>query len=80
MKATGIVRKVDKLGRFVLPSEVRKIQGIKEGTPMELFLDGTDIILKKYDPACVFCGESRGVVLFRDKLVCNKCVSDLIDG
>ena len=55
MKATGIVRKVDSLGRIVLPIELRRTLGIGELDPLEIFVDGEKIILRKYEPACTFC-------------------------
>lgn len=60
MKATGIVRKVDNLGRVVLPKELRKTLALKEGDPLEIFTDGEAIILKSYKPGCIFCGEADG--------------------
>lgn len=77
MKSTGIVRKVDELGRIVIPMELRKTMGIQEGTPLEIFVDGEDIILKKYSPACVFCGEAKDVVKWKGKNICKKCLSEI---
>ena len=59
MKATGIVRKVDELGRIVLPIELRRTLNIEIKDPLEIYVDGESIMLKKYQPACVFCGSSR---------------------
>ncbi|HBP64863.1 MAG TPA: AbrB family transcriptional regulator, partial [Desulfosporosinus sp.] len=58
MKSTGIVRKVDELGRIVLPMELRRTLGIAEKDAMEIYVDQEKIILKKYEPACVFCGNA----------------------
>lgn len=78
MKATGIVRKVDSLGRVVLPKGLRKIYNIRENqTALEIYVDGEEIILKKYDPACVFCGEAKGVTSFKGKLVCKDCLENI---
>ena len=74
MKATGIVRKVDELGRVVLPVELRRTLGIGEKDPLEIFVDGEHVILKKYEPACVFCNNATDVKQFRGKIVCGKCI------
>ena len=77
MKSTGIVRKVDELGRIVMPIELRRTLDIAERDPLEIYVDGSSIILKKYMPACIFCGESRDVVQFKGKNVCPKCLKEL---
>jgi transcriptional pleiotropic regulator of transition state genes len=79
MKSIGIVRKVDFLGRVVLPKELRGTMDLPEGTPMEIFVDGEAIVLKKYQPGCVFCG-AIDVDLFKGKNVCGGCRSDLRRG
>ncbi|MFY9175256.1 MAG: AbrB/MazE/SpoVT family DNA-binding domain-containing protein [Peptococcia bacterium] len=73
MKSTGIVRKVDELGRVVIPIELRRTLGIDEKDALEIYVDQEKIILKKYEPACVFCGNANDVQHFRGKLVCNEC-------
>ncbi|MCY6372428.1 AbrB/MazE/SpoVT family DNA-binding domain-containing protein [Clostridium ganghwense] len=78
MKATGIVRKVDQLGRIVLPKELRKTLNIKENqTGLEIFVEGQDIILRKYEAACVFCGEASELVNYKGKNICKKCLEEL---
>jgi len=77
MKSTGIVRKVDELGRIVIPKELRRTLDIEEGTPLEIYKDEDQVILKKYSPACVFCGEARDVVKWKGKSVCKKCLNEL---
>ena len=74
MKATGIVRQVDSLGRFVIPKEIRAILDIDNNDSLEIFTEGDRIILKKYAPACIFCGELNGVTSFKGKLVCADCI------
>jgi len=64
MKSTGIVRKIDPLGRIVLPKELRKTLGINEKDPLEIFVDGESIILSKYEPACIFCWSVKDNVTF----------------
>ena len=77
MKPTGIVRKMDELGRIVLPMELRNNLGIKNKDPLEIFVDGDCIILRKYQPACCFCGETKDTVSFNEKLVCKSCIEKL---
>lgn len=77
MKSTGVVRRIDDLGRIVIPKEIRKVNGIAEGDPMEIFTDGDKIILRKYEPACIFCGETENVINFHGKNVCADCVDSL---
>lgn len=73
MKSTGIVRRVDELGRVVIPIELRNKFDIKEKDPIEIFVDGTSIVLKKFEQNCVFCGSSKSLLQFNDKLICEKC-------
>ena len=74
MKSTGVVRKLDNLGRIVIPVELRKVMDIDT---LEIFTEGDQIILKKYHPACIFCNEARNVNLFKGKLVCDKCLKEM---
>ncbi len=77
MKSTGIVRKVDELGRIVLPIELRRNLDIEERDPLEIYLDGDKIILQKYEPACLFCGSAQGLTNYRGKNVCRECARNL---
>ena len=77
MKATGIVRKVDELGRIVLPIELRRTLDIKERDALEIFTDNDSVVLRKFAPACVFCGSGKNVVTFRGKSVCAQCRQEL---
>ncbi len=77
IKSTGIVRKVDELGRIVLPIELRRTLDIGEKDAIEIYVEGTSIVLKKYQPSCIFCGESKKVVDFKGKNVCSKCLREL---
>ena len=79
MKSTGIVRKMDELGRIVIPMELRKVLGIAEKDPIEIYIDGSSVILKKYEPSCIFCNNTKSLTHYKDKLVCNKCVNKLSD-
>lgn len=77
MKATGIVRKVDELGRIVLPIELRRTLGIEIRDPLEVYVEGTSIILKKYAPACFICGEVGNLKEFKGKKICEDCIRSL---
>ena len=77
MKSTGIVRKIDELGRIVLPIEIRNTMGIANRDPVEIFVDQDRIVLRKYQPSCVFCGNADNVESYTGKLVCADCLEDL---
>ena len=77
MKSTGIVRKVDELGRVVLPIELRRTLDIAEKDALEIYVDGPTIILKKYEPACIFCDNARDVILYEGKNICRECLEKL---
>lgn len=77
LKSTGVVRKLDQLGRIVLPKELRTVLNLKEKDALEIYVDGEQIILKKYEPACVFCGDAREVVNYRSKNICKKCLEEM---
>lgn len=77
MKSTGIVRKVDELGRIVIPIELRRILEIGEKDALEIYVDGEHIILKKYQPACIFCGDARDVINYKGKNICKNCLEEL---
>lgn len=79
MKSTGIVRRVDELGRVVLPIELRRTLDIEEKDALEIYTEGDRVIMKKYEPACVFCSGIRGVVSFKGKTVCAACMKELKD-
>lgn len=74
MKATGIVRKVDELGRIVLPIELRRTLGIEVRDPIEIYVDEGKILLKKYAPVCIICGESDDLIEYKGKKICRKCI------
>ena len=77
MKSTGIVRKVDELGRIVLPIELRRTLDIAEKDALEIYVEGSSIILKKYRPNCMFCDSSKDIITFKGKNVCPKCLKEL---
>ena len=77
MKSTGIVRKVDELGRIVLPIELRRTLDIAEKDAIEIYVDGESIILKKYEPTCIFCGDAKNVINYRGKNICPNCLKEM---
>lgn len=77
MKSLGMVRKIDELGRIVLPIEIRRMLDIKSGDGVEMFSDKDRIILQKYAPSCIFCGEADNITNYKDKKVCRSCLEDL---
>lgn len=79
MKSTGIVRKVDELGRIVLPIELRRTLEISEKDALEIYVDGDAVVLKKYEPSCIFCGNAKDIINFKGRNVCPACIKELTD-
>lgn len=79
MKSTGIVRKVDELGRIVLPIELRRTLDIAVRDELEIYLDDDKVILKKYEPSCIFCASPRNLVSYRGRNVCMECIRNMND-
>ncbi|MBQ8381129.1 MAG: AbrB/MazE/SpoVT family DNA-binding domain-containing protein [Clostridia bacterium] len=77
MKSTGIVRNIDELGRLVIPKELREKMDMKEGTPVEIFVEGSHIAIARYYKGCHFCGATGELLEFRDKNICEKCLGEL---
>jgi len=77
MKATGIVRRLDELGRVVLPIELRKVMHIKERDALEVFVSGDSIILKKYEPACIFTDESDDLIEYKGRKISKKAIEEM---
>ena len=77
MKSTGMVRKIDELGRIVLPIEIRNTLGIESRDSLEIFVEGDKIVLAKYQPACLFCGNAQNVLYFRGKMFCRDCMEQM---
>ena len=77
MKSTGIFRPIDEVGRIVLPIEIRNAMDIKSKDSLEIFVDDDKIVLKKYQPACIFCGNASDVQQYKNKLVCKNCIEDI---
>ena len=80
MKSTGIVRKVDELGRIVLPIELRRTLDIAEKDALEIYVEGSSVILKKYRPSCIFCDGSKDIENYRGKNICANCMKELRSG
>ncbi len=79
MKSTGIIRKLDELGRVVIPIELRNKFNISEKDPIEIYVEGTNIILKKYEVSCIFCGKAENLREYKDKQICTTCLAKLSD-
>ena len=75
MKSTGIVRKVDELGRIVIPIELRRTLDIAERDTLEIFVSDDTIILKKFHPTCVFCDSAKNIITYKGKNICSSCIS-----
>ena len=80
MKSTGIVRCLDELGRIMLPKELRDTMEIPQNTPFAIFVEGEDIILRKYGRSCVFCGGEDDLFDFYDRPICEKCARQIAAG
>ena len=77
MKSTGIIRRVDELGRIVIPIELRNSLKIAIKDPVEIYSDGNTIVLKRHEDSCIFCGNSKDLVPFKDNLICKKCSENI---
>lgn len=77
MKSTGVVRKIDELGRIVLPISIRQNMDINEKDALEIFTDGDRIILQKYQPSCIFCTNADNVVYYNSKRICTDCLAKI---
>ncbi|MDF2719221.1 MAG: hypothetical protein K0R28_6146 [Paenibacillus sp.] len=77
MRPAGVVRKVDQLGRIVLPKSLRKRYRMNEGDPVEILVSGDHILLERYRPKCVFCGEMNGVTEYKEKHICANCLKEM---
>ena len=79
MKATGVVRRVDELGRVVLPSELRKTMHIVDKDALEIFTDDNKIILMKYEPACIFDGSADGLVEYKGRKISKVAIKEMAE-
>lgn len=79
MKSTGIIRKMDELGRIVLPMELRKKMGINRQDPIEIYVEGDSIILRKAGNTCIFCGKSENLSEYRGKSICDECRKNIAE-
>ena len=70
-------RKIDELGRIVLPVSIRQNMDINEKDALEIFIDGERIILQKYQPSCIFCNNADNVVYYNNKRICSECLAKL---
>ncbi len=79
MKSTGIVRKLDELGRIVLPIEIRRTFNLAEKDAVEIYVEGDSIVLKKHQPNCILCGEGKNLLDYKGKQLCKSCIKSLAD-
>ncbi len=77
MKATGIVRKVDELGRIVIPKEMRQTMHLESNVPLEIYVEDDRIIFRRYNPTCTFCGSENVTKEFKEKLICDNCIREI---
>lgn len=77
MRSAGVVRKVDQLGRIVLPKSLRKRYEMNEGDPVEILVQGDRIYLERYYPRCLFCGSTEDVTAFKERHICAACMADM---
>ena len=77
MKTTGIVRNLDPLGRIVIPKEMRRVLGIEERDPLEILIEGDNIILRKYEPCDIFTGDTEDLIDYHGKLVSKKSIEEM---
>ena len=78
MKATGMVKQIDEMGRIVIPREIKRSMGIQDRDHLEIFVEDNKIILKKHQPGCIFCGNTEQIVTFKGKLVCLDCKKEML--
>lgn len=76
-KSTGIVRKVDELGRIVIPIELRRNLDIDERDSLEIYVEDDRIILRKHAPSCSFCSNTSGITVFKGRNVCKSCLEEI---
>ena len=77
MSKSGITRRIDELGRIVIPIELRNKLGIAEKDPLEIYVEDSNIVLKKFETSCIFCGNAKKLSEYQGKLICNKCLKKL---
>lgn len=77
MKATGIIRRMDELGRVVIPIEIRNQFNIVEKDPIEIYVDKNSIVLRKFEENCIFCGNTKDLLDYNGKLICKNCCSKI---
>ena len=79
MKATGIIRRIDELGRVVIPRELRRTLHIDERDPMEVFVEADKVILRKYEPVCIFTDESDDLIEYKGRKVSIVAIKEMAE-
>jgi transcriptional pleiotropic regulator of transition state genes len=77
IKSTGMVRRIDELGRIVIPVEIRRNIGVEERGALEIMVDGDKIVLKPYKPTCIFCDSADNILKYKKKNVCKNCFLEI---
>lgn len=77
MRSNGVIRRVDELGRVVIPIDMRTQLGIVEKDPLEIYVESDSIVLKKYEQKCIFCGNTKKLLNFENKIICRKCLNNI---
>lgn len=77
MKSTGMIRKIDDLGRIVIPMEIRNALDLEKHAAMEIFVEGDNIVLTRHTTSCLFCGEKETPYYFHGKMICRNCMNEL---
>ena len=77
MKQTGVVRRLDELGRIVIPIEQRRLLDINIHDPVDINVEDGKIVIRKYHTGCIFCGNGSNVTFYKDKPICKKCLNEL---
>ena len=77
MKSLGVVRQIDDLGRIVVPKEMRTRLGMEPKDPVEILVEKDRIVIRKYAPCCIFCGDTENTLQYREKLICKSCLQTL---
>ncbi len=78
MKATGFIKKIDELGRIVIPKDIRRTLGVSNGESLQFFLEGDTVVLKKFGEECEFCGASDNLTELKGKFICDNCKKELL--
>lgn len=77
MKENGLVREVDDMGRIVLPKELLKYLNMENVKAVQIFVENNSIVLKKYNPGCIFCNNVDNTIRYKGQYICKDCLKDM---